>query len=281
MNVFEIVTDRVCASLLQGEIPWQRPWCTVTGGAYNRVSGRSYSLMNQMLLVHSGEYATYAQWEKLGGKVRKGEKGEIVVFWKFQEAKKEEEDETEEENRPKKPVLRYYTVYHISQVDGVAPLEPKNKLYEHDPIEQAENLVHGYIMREKIRLEDEPSNWAYYSPVQDVIHIPAMSQYEYPEDYYSTILHEIVHSTGHMNRLNRPGLQTVAFGSESYSKEECVAEIGCAALMNQLGIETDHSIKNSNAYIQGWLKALRNEKKKIVYAACAAEKALRYIMAET
>lgn len=282
-DVFQIVTDRILNLLQLGEIPWHRPWCTVEGGAFNRISGKQYSLLNQMMLTHTGEYATFGQWTKLGGKIRKGEKSEIVVFWKWpeaEEAEKESGETNEQEQKRKGPVLRFYRVFHISQVDGVAPLEPRIKIYNHDPIEQAERLVHGYIMREGIRLKDETSNSAYYSPAQDVIHIPSLWQHEYPEEYYSTALHEIVHSTGHVNRLNRSGLQTVAFGSETYSKEELVAEIGCACLMNHLGIETDHSIRNSAGYVQGWLKTLQNDKRLVVYASGQAEKAVKYIIGE-
>lgn len=280
-DVFQIVTDKILTLLQMGEIPWNRPWCTVGGGAFNRVSGKSYSLLNQMMLSHSGEYATFGQWKKLGGKIRKGEKSEIVVFWKWpepEEAEKESGETDGQDPKRKGPVLRFYRVFHISQVDGVAPLEPQIKLYGHDPIEQAEMLVHGYVTRERIRMEDEMSDTAYYSPAQDVIHIPSLRQYEFPEEYYSTALHEIVHSTGHVKRLNRPGLHNAAFGSRTYSKEELIAEIGCACIMNHLGIETDHSIRNSAGYVQGWLSALQNDKRLVVYAAGQAEKAVNYIL---
>ena len=135
-----------------------------------------------------------------------------------------------------------------------------------------------HITHQRSRLEDEQSNTAYYSPAQDVIHIPSLWQYEYPEEYYSTALHEIVHSTGHVNRLNRPGLQTVAFGSKNFNKEELIAEIGCACLMNHLGIQTDHSIRNSAGYVQGWLRALQDDKRMIVFAAGQAEKAVNYVL---
>ena len=277
-SVFEIVTNRVLTALEQGEIPWHRPWVTVNSGAFNRVTGKKYSLLNQMMLAHGdGEYASYAQWTKLGGSIRIDEKPEIVVFWKWPE-EKEDAEEDEQAVKLKRPVLRYYRVYHISQVDGVKPLDRKIRVYNHDLIEQAENLMHGYLTREGIRLENAMTNEAFYSPARDVIHIPAITQYEFVEEYYSTALHEGVHSTGHPSRLNRAGLKNVAFGSETYSMEELVAEIGSAALINHLGIETDHSIRNANAYIQGWLKTLKNDKKMIVFAAGQAEKAVKYML---
>lgn len=120
-NVYEMVTARIIAELEKGNIPWEKPWTGVRSGAFNRISKRPYSLLNQMLLQHSGEYATFKQWQELGGHVRKGEKSEIVVFWKIFEAE-ETNPETGEKETKKIPLLRYYNVFHISQVEGVEPL---------------------------------------------------------------------------------------------------------------------------------------------------------------
>lgn len=277
-DVYQIVTDRILNLLELGEIPWHRPWCTVNGGAFNRISGKQYSLLNQMLLSHTGEYATFGQWTKLGGQIRKGEKSEIVVFWKWQEPQDDGTDELADV-RKAKPVLRFYRVFHVSQVEGIAPQENRIRLHQHEPTERAEMLVHGYTVREGIRMENtEFSDSAYYSPGGDIIHIPPINQYEYPEEYYSTALHEMIHSTGHEKRLNRPGLRNASFGSTVYSKEELIAEIGSACLMNLLGIETDRSLLNSAGYIQGWMSALRSDKRLVVLAAGQAEKATKYIL---
>ena len=281
-DVYQIVTDRVMAALEMEEVPWQRPWCIVNGGVYNRVSGKHYSLINQMLLSHSGEYATFKQWTELGGKVRKGEKGEMVVFFKWPDQKEDSqtEDNKEEtqEDRSRRPVLRYYKVFHISQVDGVEPLERQIPVYSSDPIAIGEEVFWNYIRREGIRVELEPSNEAYYSPSRDLIHLPELSQYQYPAEFISTAFHEAAHSTGNETRLARAGLKKASFGSEIYSKEELTAEISAAALLNTLGIETDHSVQNSSAYICGWLKALQNDRRLIVQAAGQAEKAVNMIL---
>lgn len=282
-DVYQIVTDRVMAALEMEEVPWQRPWCSTNGGAYNRVSGKHYSLINQMLLSHSGEYATFKQWTKLGGKVRKGEKGEMVVFFKWPDQKEDSQtednkEETQEYDRSRKPVLRYYKVFHISQVEGVEPLESKVPVYSSDPISIGEEVFWNYVRREGIRVELEPSNEAYYSPTRDLIHLPELSQYQYPAEFISTAFHEAAHSTGDETRLARAGLKKASFGSEIYSKEELTAEISAAALLNTLGIETDHSVQNSSAYICGWLKALQNDRRLIVQAAGQAEKAVNMIL---
>ncbi len=126
-SVYEMVTDRIINQLEQGVIPWQKPWTGVRSGAYNRISKKSYSLLNQMLLQHDGEYATFKQWQDLGGHVRKGEKSEIVTFWKIQPVEEEQEDGTKVVKQI--PLLRYFNVFHISQVDGVEPL-PKEKSFD-------------------------------------------------------------------------------------------------------------------------------------------------------
>jgi len=282
-DVYQIVTDRIMTALEMEEVPWQKPWNSVNGGAYNRVSGRRYSLINQMLLSHSGEYATFKQWTELGGQIRKGEKGEMVVFFKWPDQDKENQtednkEETQTEERSRRPVLRYYKVFHISQVDGVEPIERQIPVYNADPIEEGETVFRNYVSREGIRVEIEPSNEAYYSASQDLIHLPELSQYQKPNEFYSTAFHEAAHSTGHESRLNRAGLKKPTFGSEVYSKEELIAEIGSCVLLNTLGIETDHSVTNSVAYIRGWLKALSNDKKMIIYAASQAEKAVNLII---
>ena len=278
-NVYEMVTERIIAELEDGIIPWEKPWTGVRSGAYNRVSKKPYSLLNQMLLKHTGEYATYKQWQDLGGQVKKGEKSEIVVFWKIFEAEETNKD-TGEKKTKKIPLLRYYNVFHISQVEGVEPLAPEQLNDEVEPIEEADKIITDYITREHIEFTECRSNEAYYSPSQDAVVVPMKEQYKVINEYYSTTFHELTHSTGHKNRLNRLETGAVAaFGSETYSKEELVAEIGSASLMNLLGIETVKTFRNSAAYIQSWLQVLRNDNKFIVSASSKAEKAVNYILA--
>ena len=279
INVYDMVTDRIIAELEKGNIPWrwQRPWTGVRSGAYNRITKKPYSIINQMLLKHSGEYASFKQWTDLGGHIRKGEKSEIVVFWKIFESKETNPDTGEIEIK-KIPLLRYYNVFQISQVEGVKPLEVPFK--EVEPIEEAEKIITMYVEREHIDFNECASNEAYYSPLQDKVVVPMKEQYNLVNEYYSTTFHELTHSTGHKNRLDRLETEAVAsFGSEEYSKEELVAEIGSATLMNVAGIETPKTFKNSTAYIQGWLQVLKNDNKFIVSASSKAEKAVNYILA--
>lgn len=279
-SVYEMITDRIIAQLEEGIIPWQKPWTGVMSGAYNRISKKPYSLLNQMMLLHDGEYASFKQWQDLGGHVKKGAKSEIIVFWKVLPVEETKEDGSKV--RKNIPYLRYINVFHISQVEGVEPLR-REELKETEPIEEAENLLKDYINREGIELIQEASNKAYYSPDMDLIHLPLMEQFQNAEEYYSTAFHESVHSTMKECRCNREQDRkgkNVAFGSQDYSKEELVAEIGSANILNQLGIETAKSFKNSTAYIQSWLKVLKNDVRFIVSASSKAEKAVKYILGE-
>ena len=276
-DIYEMVTNRIIEQLEKGYIPWQKPWTGVHDGAYNRINNKPYSLLNQMLLSKTGEYASFKQWTELGGHIRKGEKAEIVTFWKIQRI--EEENEDGEKIIKQLPLLRYYNVFHISQVEGV---EPKSiDLNELQPIEEAERIKTEYMQREHIKILEKVTDKAFYSPSLDYIQVPCKEQYQNIEEFYSTLFHEMTHSTGHKVRLDRLEESSKAhFGSESYSKEELVAEIGSATLVNMLGIETSKSFKNSTAYIQSWLRVLKNDKKFIISASSRAEKAVKYILNE-
>jgi antirestriction protein ArdC len=279
-SVYEMVTDRIISQLEQGVIPWQKPWTGIRSGAYNRITKKPYSLLNQMLLQHDGEYATYKQWTDLGGHVRKGEKSEIVVFWKIQPVEDVKEDGTKEVKQI--PLLKYFNVFHISQVEGVEPL-PEEELHDIEPIEKADQVLNDYWTRENITVEHKVGNRAYYSPTLDMIRLPLFEQFNDSSEYYSTAFHKSVHSTMKEDRCNRAEDKKgklVAFGSNEYSKEELVAEIGSANLMNIIGIETKKSFRNSTAYIQNWLSVLKNDVKFIVSASGRAEKAADYILNE-
>lgn len=277
-NVYQMVTDRIIAELEKERIPWEKCWSGSRSGAYNRITKKPYSLMNQMLLGQSGEWATYKQWQESGGRIRKGEKASFVTFWKLQPY---EETNADGETEIKQiPLLRYYNVFHISQVEGVKPLEDV-KLNDIEPIAEAERIKEAYKEREHIQIKEVISNDAFYSPSGDYIQVPCKEQYTVANEFYNTLFHEMIHSTGHKSRLNR--LTTGAdarFGSQVYSKEELCAELGSAMILNQIGIETSETFTNSAAYIQNWLQVLKNDNKFIVSASGKAQKAVEYILNE-
>lgn len=278
INVYELVTNRIIEQLENNIIPWEKPWSGTIDGAFNRVSKKPYSILNQILLKYGGEYASSKQWKDLGGHIRKGEKSEIVVFWKMYPIKEKQDDGTEIIKTI--PLLKYINVFHISQVDGVEPLKQK-VTHDIEPIEKAEKILNDYWNRENITIEHVKGDKAFYSPMFDKIQLPLFEQFKQSEEYYSTAFHESIHSTMKTSRCNRQEDRkgkVVSFGSEEYSKEELVAEVGSAQLMNIVGIETTKSFRNSTAYIQSWLKVLRNDNKFIVSASSKAEKAVNYIL---
>jgi antirestriction protein ArdC len=175
--------------------------------------------------------------------------------------------------------LRYYTVFNVlTQVEGLkaraeAMIKPDADEPEIDPIAEAEAIVQGYKGKPEIQ---HASNRAFYSPTLDYISIPPLKDYKEPEEYYGTLFHEMVHSTGHKDRLDRACCGVAAFGSETYSKEELVAEIGAAFLCAMAGIE-QATLSNSAAYVRGWLSKLHDDPKMIVFAAAQAEKAADYL----
>lgn len=267
INVYELVTNRIIEQLENNIVPWEKPWGGTLDGAFNRVSKKPYSILNQMLLKYGGEYASFKQWKDLGGHIRKGEKSEIIVFWKMYPIKEKQDDGTEIIKTI--PLLKYINVFHISQVDGVEPLKQK-VTHDIEPIDKAEKILNDYWNRENITIEHVKGDKAFYSPIFDKIQLPLFEQFKQSEEYYSTAFHESVHSTMKTSRCNRQEDRkgkVVSFGSEEYSKEELVAEVGSAQLMNIVGIETTKSFRNSTAYIQSWLKVLRNDNKFIVSAS--------------
>lgn len=285
-DLYTEITDSIIEQLEQGVIPWKKPWTGVTTGAISHATGRAYSLLNQMMLRRPGEYITFNQCKQEGGMVKKGAKSKIVVFWKVLQREKKDADGNTVTNADGKPiieglpVLRYFQVFHIDDCEGIAP-KWENKLPAvAAPDERAENILTDYVCREGIRLENVIGDRAYYSPSRDYICLPLMGQFDSTGEYYGTAFHEATHSTGHATRLNRfeSGIAAAAFGSESYSKEELVAEIGSACILHEIGMETPSTFKNSAAYIQSWLRVLKDDKRMIISAAARAEKAVKLIL---
>ena len=273
MDIYAEITNRIMDQMKNGIIPWQKPWIA-SGSAISHTTGKPYSLLNQMLLGRAGEYATFKQVQQEGGYVRKGEKASMVVFWKWIDKEDEETGEVKQV-----PFLRYYNVFHIDQCEGLEAKHSKPLPNSANADEAAEAIIADYVKREGVTLEHQQGDRAFYRPSTDTITLPMMSQFKETAEYYSTAFHEMTHSTGHAKRLDRLE-KTAFFGSDAYSKEELIAEIGAAALVNRCGLETAKSFRNSAAYIQSWLQALKNDKRFIVSAAGKAEKAVALILGE-
>lgn len=276
MNVYEIITNKFVESLEQGIIPWHKPW-SVNGWAYNYTTGKAYSLVNQMLLA-GGEYLTFEQVKKLGGKVKKGERGSVCISY-FESYQKDEDGNNIPET--KKVLPRYYYVFEVSQCEGIERKKEDSSRVDHQPIDEAQTLLNDYFGRETVTLNHHMNGKAYYSPSTDEVVLPEMSLFKSAQHYYGTAFHEMTHSTMHKDRCNRAEERfgkCVAFGSKEYSKEELVAEIGSAFLCSHVGIDSNEIFDNSKAYIQSWIKKLHDDPKFIIEASSKAEKAAKYIL---
>ena len=269
-DIYQEITDRMIREMERGEIPWMKPWQSA-GAAISHTTGKPYSLLNQMLLGRAGEYLTYKQVQQEGGYVRKGEKASIVIFWKWIDK------ENEDGEIIQIPFLRYYNVFHVEQCEGIKARFTTNLPQTANADATAEAIIADYVAREDVTLEHREGDRAYYQPAQDKVVLPLLKQFKETAEYYGTCFHELTHSTGHPKRLARLDA-TANFGSENYSKEELVAELGSSFLVHHCGMETASSFRNSAAYIQNWLQALKNDKRLIVSAAGKAEKAVELIL---
>ena len=291
-NVYQMVTDRITEQLAAGIVPWQKPWSfSGEGTCINYVSRKPYSFLNTLLLQRQGEWLTFKQVQQLKGRIKKGAKAGMVVFYSTMAKSRTEhithEDGTTEDREHVKmiPVLKYYHVFHLEDVEGIdSKLVHEAQENEGlEPDEVAEDIITAYIKSDgKLKFHNtQPSAEAFYSPVFDSVTVPMLSQYKEREEYYSTCFHELVHSTGAKHRLNREdGMKAHRFGSKDYSREELVAEMGSAMLCRQAKLDSDKAFNNSVAYINGWMKKLTDDPKVIVWAASRAEKAARYILGE-
>lgn len=274
IDVYQIVTNRIIEQLAQQVVPWRKPW-TEAGHPQNLLSKRPYTGINTWLLASVGYaqnyFLTWKQVHELGASVKKGEKGHIVIFWKYLH----QETEATEASKPK-ALLRYYYVFNIAQCDNLP--EVFSIPFDHHDIgrigacdEIIERMPNGPVIK-------HAKQKAYYDPQKDIINMPRQGSFASAESYYCTLFHELIHSTGHQTRLNRKGIvEAVNYASVPYSMEELIAEIGACYLNSVAGI-MDTEFDNSVAYIKGWIEALRNDKRLIIFASGQAQRAVDYIL---
>lgn len=279
-DVYQIVTDRIVEMLEKGTVPWRKPWSTAGSLPKNLVSQKAYSGINPFLLMtapyDSQYWLTYKQAQDLGGHVKKGEKGTPIVFYKTYQKEVECPDDPDAPNFETRYALRHYTVFNVEQCDGIDYEEPEITIYpENERIEKAENVQLFMPNRPVVTYG---GSRAYYRPHMDSVTIPELNRFEKPEYFYSTLFHELAHSTGHKSRLNREGITGIhSFGDSVYSREELVAEMTAAFLCAHCGIENS-TIENSAAYLQSWIKVLKGDKKLAIKAGALAQKAANYIL---
>jgi len=271
MSTYDRITARILQTLEHGIVPWHQPWQESI--PRNLVSGRPYRGINVWLTVSAGfgsaYWLTFHQAHGLGGSIQKGAKGTPVVFWKWYGA----EDEAEETDPRRVPLVRVHTVFNLEQTTGIeTPVDSGRPVFQ--PIEHCEGLVASMPQRPSIYHGDAR---ACYRPLVDVIYMPHPAGFDGVEAYYSTLFHELTHSTGHASRLNRTTLTDLCpFGSTNYSKEELVAKMGAAFLCGVCGIE-NRTVDHSAAYLASWLRVLAQDTRMVIRAAAQAQRAADYI----
>ena len=287
-TIYERVTEQVIELLRQGVVPWQKSWNAHVGPPRNGVSGHFYRGFNVFALSLAGFESPYwftpNQVNKLDGHIRKGERVRWVHFWKFwtpDTGTEAGEQETATRNKGRL-LIRAYRLVNLDQCEGPGIKTFRDKhpedepvRHDHDPIAACERIVDGMPNRPDIRFG---GNRACYRMKTDVVDLPRRDAFVSAEAFYSTLYHELSHSTGHPDRLNRKTLvDGTPFGSPTYSREELVAEMGAAFLCATAGIE-DPTLQDSASYIDGWLTCLRADPKALIVAGAQAQNAADFIL---
>lgn len=279
----EQLAEKIIAQLQAGTAPWQRPWdAPALMQPYNESTGKPYRGSNVLNLMLAGyadpRWLTFNQARERGYRVNKGEKGSLIQTFRFHEEKQLRDGEGKpvkdaqgmpviEQTKLHKPIIRSFVVFNAEQMTGLPPLARVEHQWQ--PVDQAEKL----LAASGAQIEHQQGNRAYYSPSQDKIVLPLKEQFADQERYYSTALHELGHWTGHESRLNRPLVN--AFGTPDYAREELRAEISSLLLGQRLGIS--HDPGQHMAYVDSWVKILKEDPAEIMRACQDAEKINNYL----
>lgn len=308
---YQLVTDQIVAALEAGVVPWHRPWSLLSRPT-SLTSGKPYRGINFFMLGYTADakgydskwWGTFNQikeravaqarsegreivttnshgltyWEVIDGErqlfrggVRKGEKSTSIVFWRLLDKKDENGEVT-----GKVPLLNYYNVFNADQADGLPDLDEGRLLHDHDPIEDCEAIRDSYLSRAFGLELKHGGDRAVYNSMFDTVTMPVFNSFDTAEHYYGTLFHEFAHSTGHESRLKREKSFGNPFGSPDYSKEELIAEMTAAFVCGEAGIEVN--VPDHAAYIANWLQVFKGDKKLLVSAGGAAQKAADLIL---
>ena len=276
-DIYEIITARFIDQLKKGTVPWQKPWM----GVQNIVSKKPYRGINSLILggsdFQSPYWLTFKQAHDLGGNIKKGEKATPVIYYKLFEKRDDHGNLVLGSNgRPTRiPFIRWSNAFNLDQTEGIEPPAQTATQEVIQPLDKAAKIV----AEAKICPIYHTGFAAVYSPGEDVIRMPAQKTFRSPESYYQTLFHEMTHSTGHASRLDREGVTLpIKFGSERYSKEELIAELGASFLSNEAGILNEVQFDNSAAYLGSWIEKFENDPKMIFTASSQAQRSTDFIL---
>ena len=276
-DIYEIITARFIDQLKRGTVPWQKPWM----GVQNIVSKKPYRGINSLILggsdFQSPYWLTFKQAHDLGGNIKKGEKATPVIYYKLFEKRDDHGNLVLGSNgRPTRiPFIRWSNAFNLDQTEGIEPPSQTATQEVIQPLDKAAKIV----QEAKICPIYHTGFAAVYSPTEDVIRMPAQKTFRSHESYYQTLFHEMTHSTGHSSRLDREGVTLpIKFGSERYSKEELIAELGASFLSNEAGILNQVQFDNSAAYLGSWIEKFQNDPKMIFTASSQAQRSTDFIL---
>ena len=285
-DIYQVVTDRILEALDRGTVPWRNP---ISNGGIpfpaNLSSGKPYRGINVFLLAttamcegyRSAYWLTFRQAKECGGNVRKGEKSTPIVFFKRLEV---DDNKGGDDKKKFIPMLKKYSVFNLEQIDGIDPPDTPDLVQDDErppiePLAAADAILKGYVLPPKV---ETGGSRAYYRPATDTVRMPAADDFDNASSHACVFFHELVHSTGHSKRLDRGLDQKLPhFGAASYGKEELIAECGSAFLCATAGILPE-TIEQSAAYIDGWRRKIKGDKKLVVHAAAAAQRAVDHIL---
>jgi len=274
IEFYNKITSQITELMQQHGSDWTRPWTSTAGGPSNALTGDHYKGINTLLLnleAHGKGYsqpywATFKQWRMKGGSVRKGQRGTLCVFYKPIVI------EQPNESIKTVPVMKHFFLFNADQVDGIEIPETEESVAIQDRNHAVDGLLNctGAIIH-------ETGSRAYYSPSKDHICIPPLSAFSSSEMFYSTLLHELSHWSGHPTRLNREEGMQSRFGSSAYAMEELVAELASAFLSIQLKVS--HEPRKDHAqYLNSWLQVLDQDPKAFSSAASKAQRVSDYLL---
>ncbi len=280
-NRYYELANKFAELIEKNEAPWQKSWSGNGFLPFNIKTGKEYNGINMLNLIdiatdkgyEDNRWLTFLQASEQNAKVRAGEKGKPIMYLQTTETRKEIDKETGEEivvtEKLEKPRAVWSIVFNAEQCEGLPAYEPKK--IDFNPIEKAEEILNNSGAKIKHKAQDR----AYYNPVTDTITLPLKEQFVSNEEYYRTALHELGHWTGHSSRNNRDMSGT--FGTESYAKEELVAEITSFLVGTQCGLGHEPD-KNNIAYLKSWSKAIRDEPSFLYNAVKEADRAAKLIL---
>ncbi|MCG8328554.1 MAG: zincin-like metallopeptidase domain-containing protein [Chitinophagales bacterium] len=288
-DFYQDVTKQMIQLLEAGTAPWRCGWSRY-GFARNYVTNHRYRGINAILMnltPHPIPYfVSFKQAKELGATIRKGAKASRAYFFKcYYKDQYGNNISAEEatalhgrgEETQRIAFLKYYNLFNIADLEGIEITIPHVTLKDHEKITRCEQFIKQ--ITDKPQIIHENADTAFYHPLTDQLNIPALQQFNQAEEYYSTLFHELTHSTGHETRLHREGVTTLTpFGSPDYSKEELIAEMGASFLCAHTGINVPEITTNSAAYLQGWLTVLKADHTLIFKAAAKAQKAVDYLL---